>query len=47
MQIDFVTKRIFDYFRSKYDMSFDKGKKALNRYEYICKIFPRDEDFFK
>ena len=28
IRIDFKTKRIFDHFRHKYDMSFDKGKKG-------------------
>lgn len=48
IKIDFKTKRIFDHFRHKYDMSYDKGKKGnLGRYEYICKVYPPQEDFFQ
>ena len=46
IQINFQKKRIFDHFRSKYDMQFDKGKKNMERYEYFCKMYPRDNDFF-
>ncbi len=40
---DFKTKRIYDFFRNKYEMSFDKPKKHMERYEYIVKLYPRDE----
>lgn len=46
VQINFHKKRIFDHFRMKYDMQFDKGKKNMERYEYFCKMHPRDNDFF-
>lgn len=46
-RIDFKSKRIFDYFRSSYDMSFDKPKKNMERYEYSCRIYPKHEDFFE
>lgn len=47
VRIDFKSKRIFDYFRSSYDMSFDKPKKNMEKYEYSCRIYPKHEDFFE
>ncbi len=41
--MDFKSKRIFDYFRSNYDMSFDKSKKNMERYEYDIKIYKKEE----
>lgn len=46
-RIDFKTKRIFDYFRNNFAMTFDKPKKNMERYEYVCKIYPKHDDFFE
>lgn len=46
IQINFTTKRIFDYLREKYEISYEKGKKKLERYEYICKVYAREGEFF-
>lgn len=32
MRVNFKSKRIFDYFRNNYDMSFDKPKKNMEKY---------------
>ena len=39
--INFINKRVFDYFRNSYQLSFDKPKKNMDRYEYVCKIYPQ------
>ena len=38
-RINFQTKKIFDYFRNKYDFSTDKPKKNMEKYEYLCKAY--------
>lgn len=28
-------------------MTFDKPKKNLEKFQYVCKIYPQHEDFFE
>ena len=51
IKIDFKTKRIFDHFRHKYDMSYDKGKKETQagmnifvKYIHLRKIFSKKKE---
>jgi hypothetical protein len=32
LKINFKTKKIMDFFKSKYDMTFDKPKKNMDKY---------------
>lgn len=41
--MDFGSKRVLDFFRGKYEMSYDKTKKNMERYEYDVRVFRNEE----
>jgi hypothetical protein len=46
-RVDFRSKRVLDYFRGKYELSFDKTKKNMDRYEYDIRVFNKEEIEFE
>jgi len=39
VRINFRSKRIWEHFKNNYEISFDKPKKNMEKYEYMVKIY--------